>query len=148
MPNIGIISCRKHWKTGCPGIGSHVLCFDAVSLQRGPLGKIPEASIVSFGCCHGCPGDSIPVIAQKMLQHEGVEVIALASCLFVEETCPYAREAASRIASDMSCQVLLGTYSEPETGIKQAPPPAGIEGRLFRLMHYLRNSVKSMASSR
>ncbi|KKM12822.1 hypothetical protein SY88_01740 [Clostridiales bacterium PH28_bin88] len=148
MPSVGIISCGKHWKNGCPGIGSHVLCFDAISQQHGPLGNLPEATIVSFDYCQACPGDSIPLIAQKMVQQEGVEVVALASCLFMGEPCPYVRETISRIKSSVTCQLLTGTYFEPELASQHTPDAVRVETRPFGLNRYFQAAVKSVASSR
>ncbi|MEW6663313.1 MAG: CGGC domain-containing protein [Bacillota bacterium] len=134
MGRVGILCCGKRWTKGCPGIGSHVLCFEALNQKRGPLGAIPEAEITSFRPCRSCSAVSLVETASRMVAEDKVKVVVLASCLFMNHGCPHVEEAARGISSLGSCQVVLGSFWDPTTpsaapSIKETNPAAAGEAQ-------------------
>lgn len=118
---VGIIACGKYWHTGCPGLNSHILCFDALRDKQGPLGGIPEARLVSYRPCPGCPGSGLKETARQMLQEDGVEIIAFGSCCFLLENCATVHQVAAEISAEMGCSVVLGSYLKPNKKLDALP---------------------------
>lgn len=118
---IGIIACRKYWYTGCPGLNSHVLCFDALREKKGPLGEIPGARFVSYRPCPGCPGEGLKETARLMLAEDGVNVIAFGSCCFLLENCAAVGQVAGEITATTGCPVVLGSYLKPHKRLHSLP---------------------------
>ncbi len=113
---IGIIVCQNHWRNGCPGIGSHILCFKAIAEKKGPLGNFPEAAIIAMEPCGGCPGNHASDIARDMASQDGARAIVLPTCLFTSaRPCPHVDSMAAAIAATVGVPVLLGSYADRET---------------------------------
>lgn len=117
---VGIIACGKYWYTGCPGLNSHVLCFDAMRERQGPLGQIPEARLVSYRPCPGCPGDGLLGTARQVLQEDGADIITFGSCCFLLENCDTVYRTAEEIQK-LGCQVVLGSYLKPNKKLNALP---------------------------
>ncbi|MBS3975966.1 MAG: CGGC domain-containing protein [Syntrophomonadaceae bacterium] len=124
MDRVGVICCGKRWTKGCPGIGSHVLCFEAIYQKRGPLGTMPEAEIVSFHPCRNCSATSLADTATSIRVEDKAQVIVLASCLFMSQRCPHVEEAVQKISAQGS-KVILGSFWDPASPPAPTPTPVG-----------------------
>ncbi|MBC7343129.1 MAG: CGGC domain-containing protein [Clostridia bacterium] len=127
-----IIGCAKCWRTGCPGINSHVLCPESVRQKRGPLGRLGGLQIVSLVPCPGCSQDGLLKLVQD-LGRDGVQVIAFASCLFLPPPCPYVEKAAV-LANRLQMKVLMGSYLTPDEAMNSSLIPRG--SPLGSVTHY------------
>jgi len=130
MIRVGIIGCQKFWKIGCPGIYSHVLCFEALNQRQGPLGKIPDAIIADIQPCQGCPGDHRLELARQMLISSQVHRIVFASCMFTNAPCLTAETSARQIETMLHCQVIRGSYY-----------PLTDESRKYQPLQYLSSDL-------
>jgi predicted metal-binding protein len=110
MIRIGIITCRDYWKTGCPGYRSHFLCFLALEKNKGPLGHLPGAKIVSMRPCPGCPGNGRLEVARRMIKKDKVRYIVFPSCVFFNNHCSTAYADADNIEAELGLPVLRGSY--------------------------------------
>ncbi|GEA14596.1 MAG: hypothetical protein PWR22_1171 [Moorella sp. (in: firmicutes)] len=115
MLRVGIISCRDHWKRGCPGYQAHILCFLAVEKKKGPLGELPEAKIVAIQPCPGCPGTGRLEVARRMVRQEKVDYFVFPSCMFFGNRCPTALAGAMAIEDELGRPVLMGSYIDAAT---------------------------------
>ncbi|MGB9661622.1 MAG: CGGC domain-containing protein [Moorellaceae bacterium] len=115
---VGIIACRHYWNTGCPGYGSHVLCFQSVAEKKGPLGQFQGAQIITLRPCPGCPGDQLSSLVADMVAKDRIQVIALASCLFLGDHCPAAADICRELEKSFAQPVLRGTYIAAEKAVQ------------------------------
>ncbi|WP_258360655.1 CGGC domain-containing protein [Moorella sulfitireducens] len=159
MFRVGIIPCSNYWKGGCPGYQSHVLCFLALELKKGPLGELPGAKIVAMQPCPGCPGTGRLEIARRMVYRDKVEYIVFPSCIFFNNYCPTALAGATAIEKELGCPVLLGSYLEAETACRcstvilkpdNIPSLPECQQRLLNLnyLHYLYNTQPAFTRKR
>jgi predicted metal-binding protein len=120
---MGIIACGKNWRKGCPGLCSHVLCFEALAHKAGPFKQLGEDSeLISIVPCTGCPGDSILQIAEQMVTQEKVEIIVFPYCI-IYNSCPGLAEKALEIQKKYNCTVVLGNYPKYSELLAYLQPP-------------------------
>lgn len=111
MPKVGIIGCKKNWRKGCPGLCSHVLCFEALQHKLGPFENMEQLQLVNMVSCGGCPGDSLTEIAECMVLEENVDLILFPYCVLYNH-CPGLASAAHYIESRLNCQIIYGDYEQ------------------------------------
>lgn len=112
MPRLGIIGCHKNWRKGCPGLCSHVLCFEALKHKLGPFENMEQQTqLVSMVACAGCPGDSLVNIAESMVREEKIEIILFPYCV-LHNHCPGLPQAAQYIKTHLHCQIIYGNFEQ------------------------------------
>lgn len=111
MHRLGIICCKKNWLKGCPGLCSHVLCFQALQHKLGPFENMEQIQLVSMVACAGCPGDSLPQLAKAMVLEENIESILLPYCV-LHNRCPGLAQAAKYIKAQLPCQIIFGDFEQ------------------------------------
>lgn len=112
MTKIGIIACQKFWKKGCPGLSSHVLCFEALRHKSGLYQNFEEVMLVNMVSCSGCPGTSLPGIAEQMITQDAADYIVFPSCVLDKGHCPGLEKATRAIENKYPGKVLLGNYHD------------------------------------
>ena len=110
MKKVGIIRCQQT-EDMCSGNG----CFKAAKASVGAFQTIDPVEIVGFVSCGGCPGKRAVTRAKRMVEQNGVAVVALASCITkgtpIGFPCPFAEEIQEAIRRKIGENVQMLTYS-------------------------------------
>lgn len=80
---IAVVRCDIVSET-CPGVA----CFKAFNKRKIRFSEYgPDAEIIGFFTCGGCPGRRVYRLVDSLLRH-GVDVIHLSSCMLMESSYP------------------------------------------------------------
>lgn len=105
--NIAVVRCDIVSET-CPGVA----CFKAFNKRKVHFGQYgPDAQIIGFFTCGGCPGRRIFRLVDSLLKHD-VDVIHLSSCMLLEKSyakCPHLEEIKQMI-KNKGVRLVEGTH--------------------------------------
>ncbi len=104
---IAVVRCDIVSET-CPGVA----CFKAFNKRKVRFSEYgPDAEIIGFFTCGGCPGRRVYRLVDSLLKH-GVDVIHLSSCMLMDTgypRCPHIDEIKKMILKK-GVKVIEGTH--------------------------------------
>lgn len=106
-PRIAVVRCETVSEV-CPGVA----CFKAFNQRKLNFKEYgPDAEIVGFFTCGGCPGRRIPRLVDNLKKY-GLDVVHLSSCMLLKDSypaCPHIEEI-KRNLEFKGVKVVLGTH--------------------------------------
>ncbi len=104
---IAVVRCDIVSET-CPGVA----CFKAFNKRKVHFSEYgPDAEIIGFFTCGGCPGRRVYRLVDSLLKH-GVDVVHLSSCMLMDTgypRCPHIDEIKKMILKK-GVKVIEGTH--------------------------------------
>jgi len=104
---IAVVRCEAVSEV-CPGVAC-LKAFNSRKLAFAEYG--PDAEIIGFFTCGGCPGRRAVRLVEKLLPH-GLDVVHLSSCMMLEDDyprCPH-RKSIKKAIAQKGVRVIEGTH--------------------------------------
>lgn len=104
---VAIVRCEIV-SEACPGVG----CFKAFNKRKLKFSDYgPDAEIIGFFTCGGCPGRRVFRLVNSLLKHD-IDVIHLSSCMLMESSypkCPHI-DGIKQMIAKKGVKVIEGTH--------------------------------------